>query len=333
LLVSFKTWWGYEYPGGKLGYPFGDSFAQYTDHLGIAGEYQKSMFGSDNIKLYSYRINKGRAGRSGEAAHAGIPPGCVYQRSSINNQLQYMDEMMMTYKPKGPDNNGGRLMVFDSGLAHADNYLSVKTADAPLADFFKRVDARSSESDSAGMDNTFFFVLSDHGLHGTPLNQWWAGEYEHRNPVWRVLVPNKYLAKFPKVGEVLKANAAKLVSHRDTYCTLKALAVANVGALHKMLGTADASAEQPNRGVDGCYNVLTEVIPDRSCEDAGIPKEWCNCWEPLPAEKKGRRRLAAAATATMAAAAAAAAAAAIKKAAERKMAQTSTREEDEELRG
>ena len=272
--AGFKTWWSNEYPNDQMGYPFGDDGASSADHL-LAGQYYGKMFDHDNVNLYSYRLNK--AGK-----HYGVPPGCVHQRHSINNLMQYMDEMLLAYKPvRDHDLNGGRLAIIGSAAqGHSDVFMQLKTCDRPIADFFKAIDARSSNTrgGGAGLDNTIVFIMSDHGIHGTPLNRWWAGEYEHRNPVWKVVVPNAILQKYPEVAKVLEANSRRMVAHWDTYCTLKSLA----GNLDELLTRANANKVHPQRGPRGCYNLLTEVVPDSTCSERGIPEVWCNCWVPRP---------------------------------------------------
>jgi hypothetical protein len=113
-------------------------------------------------------------------------------------------------------------------------------------------------------------ALSDHGIHrrdGSPTNEFWAGEYEHRNPALFVIVPEAYVGNAALMGNLLH-NRGRMVSHLDTYRTLRDLAAPET------LGRAAAAAEG--------RSLLSHRIPaDRTCRDAGIREKWCNCWARL----------------------------------------------------
>ena len=80
--------------------------------------------------------------------------------------------------------------------------------DSELAKFFKQW------SKSGIMDNTIFVIVADHGIHGSPVNVFLAGEYEHRNPVFEMVVPNAFLRKYPKAQDVLEHNTKKFYPFR-----------------------------------------------------------------------------------------------------------------------
>jgi hypothetical protein len=96
--------------------------------------------------------------------------------------------------------------------------------------------------------------MSDHGLHWTKtgkFNEILPGEYEHRNPMLYVISP--------KSSATLKSNTKRFISHYDVHQTLTGL----------------LSGQSTKNGI----NLLTEEVPlGRSCKDAGVPKNWCNCF-------------------------------------------------------
>ena len=117
--------------------------------------------------------------------------------------------------------------------------------------------------------NTAVVLMSDHGFHWRKkttafngirrsgefkpgFNEFLAGEWEHRNPVLNIIIPSDHDAR------TLRRNAARFVTHRDVHATVMGL----IGG-------------QTQNGT----NLLTRDLPElRSCAEAGIPAEWCNCF-------------------------------------------------------
>ena len=96
------------------------------------------------------------------------------------------------------------------------------------------------------------------------MNEFWAGEYEHRNPALFLIAPEAHAGDAALMAN-LAHNRGQMVSLYDVYITLQDLAA------HETLGRAAAAAEG--------YSLLSHRIPaNRTCRAASIPREWCNCW-------------------------------------------------------
>lgn len=124
-------------------------------------------------------------------------------------------------------------------------------------------------------DRTIVLLASDHGFHYSS-QQWFnnfiQGEYQHRNPFLKIVVPKalKHLVKH----EVALGNAHRFVSHLDLHATLLKW-TNNFDPEHFSKFTAVTRTQQRV-----AYDLLTEAIPqDRTCKDAGVPRQWCNCFK------------------------------------------------------
>ena len=136
------------------------------------------------------------------------------------------------------------------------------------------------------LEDTVIAITSDHGFHSYGrYNDLIAGEFEHRNPVLKFVVPKRFLARFPASARALGANADRLVTHRDLHHTLANLA--RLGGLGGEDGVHTQDAGRPDdpgtgnpAAFAGSYDLLRDEVPtDRTCDDAGIPRAWCNCFQ------------------------------------------------------
>ena len=93
-------------------------------------------------------------------------------------------------------------------------------------------------------------------------NRFVAGSFEHRNP-FLAIIPPRGTVDAAAVRRTMSANTQRLVTHRDLHKTI--------------LGWLSPSTKQgPGKTA---YDLTREHVPSgRSCRDAGIPDEWCNCF-------------------------------------------------------
>lgn len=104
---------------------------------------------------------------------------------------------------------------------------------------------------------------------------------EHKAPFLALLLPPWVEARYPGAAAALRANEQRLASHYDLYTTLQHL-------LH--LGESDAPLPQQypawreagnvTAAVRWGVSLLDELPAGRTCDDAGIPAEWCGCFPP-----------------------------------------------------
>lgn len=169
-------------------------------------------------------------------------PGCVHGEFWIQQHLKYVQKFWDIYP------NERKFHVSKTYGCHmpTQNKMTCEQNDVPLQDFLKQYVKNSK--------NTYLFLMSDHGFHWTEnqkFNQIITGEHEHRNPMLYIVSPKR--------NENLEANTKRFISHYDVHQTLNYLVSGNTSPTGK--------------------NLITQQLPaKRSCKDAGVPKQWCNCF-------------------------------------------------------
>ena len=95
----------------------------------------------------------------------------------------------------------------------------LRTLSPSMQAFFELLENREE------LENTVVILTSDHGSHMGPYYMASEmGKFEQKLPLLLMIYPKKFLNKHPSFRENLKANEQKLVSHYDTYWTLRHLA-------------------------------------------------------------------------------------------------------------
>jgi hypothetical protein len=111
-------------------------------------------------------------------------------------------------------------------------------------------------------------VIALYGDHG--FNDFWytgslAGKIEHRNAYLEFLIPDALVAEHPEKVEMLKANSQTLTSMFDLHDTLRGIMLLEQPYLTKL-------------DVPWSHDLFSErVPPQRTCEEARIPPEFCMC--------------------------------------------------------
>ena len=114
-------------------------------------------------------------------------------------------------------------------------------------------------------------------LHPAPLQR----ITEHKIPLLAMLLPMWLEEKYPQAAAALRANEQRLVSAYDIHTTLHHL-------LHLGESSAPPSSQYDSWRVAGNVteavrwgvSLLDEVPAGRSCDEAGVPPEWCQCFLP-----------------------------------------------------
>ncbi|KYB25404.1 uncharacterized protein LOC659038 [Tribolium castaneum] len=133
--------------------------------------------------------------------------------------------------------------------------------DVKVRDFFR-------DLDEAGiLKESFVFLLSDHGIRYGSILETNSGWLEERTPLDMISVPAKFKREFGREYENLKQNSGKFTNPYDMFMTLQHI-LALGGVWHKV---------KPSQGCPNCVS-LFDPIPDRSCQEAAIPFEWCPCF-------------------------------------------------------
>ncbi|PSN55946.1 hypothetical protein C0J52_00457 [Blattella germanica] len=172
---------------------------------------------------------------------------------------------------------------FITGLSHEDLNL-VQVGDDDFADAFFKMWTEGH------LDNTVLLVLGDHGNRFSALRRTHIGRVESNMPFFAVRLPDVFKQKFPHLDTGLQRNSNKLLSwyinkyfesrayiklndikiyftiQFDFYEMLMDLAYRNLGetSLLKRYGTVGSSP-------------FRQIPSNRTCNDAGIPEEYCIC--------------------------------------------------------
>ncbi|KAI1696737.1 hypothetical protein DdX_18887 [Ditylenchus destructor] len=99
-------------------------------------------------------------------------------------------------------------------LTH-DNLNGLYHADTSFYNTFKRLKPK--------LENSFLFVMSDHGIRFGPHRKTETGAIEDNNPALFIALPKK-LRKNAHLKNIMQENARHLISHYDVYATLLAIA-------------------------------------------------------------------------------------------------------------
>lgn len=148
---------------------------------------------------------------------------------------------------------------FITGLSHVDlNLIQVGDSD---------FEAAFLEMWHEGhLNNTVLIVLGDHGNRFSGLRQTHIGRVESNMPFLAVRLPDVFKNKFPHLELGLQSNSNRLLSWFDFYELLMDLCNKNLGdkSLVRRYGTYGSSP-------------FRRISNKRTCNDAGIPQEYCIC--------------------------------------------------------
>jgi hypothetical protein len=236
---GYTTSWVLEYTYGSMGYPLTNGGSQFVDHL-FAGNYYNGHWSSDLTDMVD---------------------GFAWDEYCWMKSLRYLD--LFTREQSAGDTFGSHAAIVVPNVAQSSERIHAKQLDGELAKLLL-----AWHKDGI-MDNTIFSIVSDHGIHGSPVNIFLAGAFEHRNPVFEIFIPKSFLQRHPYIEANLDHNTGAITTHFDFYKTFSSLASSDKWkAASKNLGKQQKK-----------YNIFLNKIPiDRSCQQAGIPNKWCNCW-------------------------------------------------------
>lgn len=122
------------------------------------------------------------------------------------------------------------------------------------------------------LENTFVLFLSDHGFRFGPVTHSNAGMMEERTPFFFMSVPSWFKSEHSKKYENLRKNTKRLSTPYDIYMTLQEILV-----LSRRNYKVRDSSRCPK-----CRSLFEEIDKERSCEDAGIERHCCSCFDCLP---------------------------------------------------
>jgi hypothetical protein len=188
-------------------------------------------------------------------------PGCAHGEFWIHQHFRYIQKFWSVF----PEER--KFHVAKHYACHSEGHFTsvCNSNDAPLEAFLREFVPANND--------TAVILMGDHGFHWRTkkgnFNEYIGGEFEHRHPLLHFLLPAVTFGDNPTT---LQTNAERFVTHRDVHATLLGLLAGN---------GLDASTK---KGTD----LLRRVLPkERTCNEAGIPRAWCNCF--TPRQEEGHR--------------------------------------------
>lgn len=137
--------------------------------------------------------------------------------------------------------------------------------DNDLAEFFRKM--------SSYLNDTILFVLSDHGHRSDSIRETVVGRIEERMPFFSVTLPPWMRARYPQILQNLNRNSQLLTSPYDLYVTLQDI-LENQREWNRLERQRDLELfSGRGRG----WSLFRPIPTVRSCEEAGIPEEFCIC--------------------------------------------------------
>uniref|UniRef100_A0A8R1Y239 Uncharacterized protein n=1 Tax=Onchocerca volvulus TaxID=6282 RepID=A0A8R1Y239_ONCVO len=127
------------------------------------------------------------------------------------------------------------------------------------------------------LNNSFLFVMGDHGLRFGKIRRTNTGYIEDNNPLLTERIP-QYLRSNEQLMLNLKKNSRRHTSHYDIYATLYDIARYARKESFQKWDEHDFSKEFGKvRGGIRAKSILRPIQYDRTCEDMEIPDEYCIC--------------------------------------------------------
>ncbi|XP_045513193.1 uncharacterized protein LOC123707312 [Pieris brassicae] len=132
--------------------------------------------------------------------------------------------------------------------------------------FFKRLDALKV------LDNTFIFLVSDHGIRWGNIRATKQGRLEERLPFVHILVPPSFKDKYREAYVNLKLNSRRLTTPFNIHSTLNDL-VDLKGIENSSIQLRKLETYWNDRNI----SLFLPIPSNRTCSMADIDDHWCTC--------------------------------------------------------
>ncbi|XP_037024597.1 uncharacterized protein LOC119066315 [Bradysia coprophila] len=189
---------------------------------------------------------------------------CLGYRNSFDLFVEYITKFIQSIGSKAYFS-----FFWSSSYSH-DDLLSPQLIDDSFSEFLSSLPAQT-------IDNTFLFIMSDHGLRFGSFRNTYQGMMEERQPALFIVPPKSFPLRFPNAVKNLLKNRRQLTTHFDLYETLRDLSNLDVitnesiqKRSHELLET-----DPMPRGI----SLFLPIPASRSCSLAEISPHWCTCHE------------------------------------------------------
>jgi len=175
---------------------------------------------------------------------------CLGKKRSYSVVFDWLKEGILTNQ-----NRPFFTLAFMNEYSHDSNQC-FGLLDDPTKDFLSIL--KTTEN----YNNTFVFLISDHGMRFGGMRNLEFGKLEERMPYFGIVVPSNFRREFPSKYEHFQENTNRLTTPLDVYKTLLDL-----------LGEKEGIADIKERS----YSLFDRITDERTCADADIERHWCAC--------------------------------------------------------
>eukprot|EP01083_Nonionella_stella_P204184 744540_1 len=190
-----------------------------------------------------------------------IAPRCIAGKYTHSYVFDYIRRLFKAY-PKGQPMCS--LMEMLAGHEGSGEILS--TVDEYLESFLRD---GYVVKDGLDFSSTITVLVSDHGSQMTRLTK--SSEAERRHPLLMMIVPKKFLRKFPELGKNLRMNQQRLVHAYDVHTTLQHITTYPNPPPKNLRETFKLDEKE------WAQSLFEPISADRTCEMANILPENCIC--------------------------------------------------------
>ncbi|KAH8036790.1 hypothetical protein HPB51_005745 [Rhipicephalus microplus] len=187
--------------------------------------------------------------------NGGIDIYCAGSRLKTQVLLEYLRDVLELNADHGIPLFS---YVWLSDIPHSNDH-ALLVLDDPVHDLLRNMQKRRAFRD------TVLVMLSDHGARFGSNRATVIGRHEDKTPFGYLVLPRSFLSRHPGAAVNLEVNQRRLVTAYDVHSTL-------VDLLRYTSSASEASLTA-NRGL----SLLDQVPPHRSCSDAFVPIEFCEC--------------------------------------------------------
>jgi len=196
-------------------------------------------------------------------AQYGSDKRCLFGKQAHEYMFDYLDSFFSHY------NNTPKFSWSILYEGHEPTLSILPLLDQDLLAFLRR---------SITDKNRVTMLVSDHGLHYGPFTRPpFPGKLDHMFPSLFFLIPTNFLKLHPEVGLALRELEQTLITPVDVYSIL----------LHLIHWPKPPTGDIPK----GIRNILIPgaLRRDRTCEEAGVPLDYCHCNSHLWVKPKGEK--------------------------------------------
>jgi len=113
------------------------------------------------------------------------------------------------------------------------------------------------------MKNSILIVMGDHGMNFGSYRETQLGRIEASMPFFSIAFPEYLKVKYPEMEKRMTLNVDRMASWYDVYDTL--------------MDILTARYDQPRKSWSKTGVSLFHPLPNRTCEEASIPADFCPC--------------------------------------------------------